>query len=62
MINETTIQRLRQNAVSLIARDQSVKTLANIVAEMCLIAERQQREITELRSQIGSLTTDSKSE
>ena len=44
-----TIQRLRQNAVNLIAKDQSVKTLADIVAELCLICEQQQHDLEQLR-------------
>lgn len=51
-----TIQRLRQNAVNLIAKDQSVKTLADIVAEMCLICEQQQRELEEFRAEFEGQT------
>ena len=50
-VNASVIQRLRQNAVSLMSRDQTVKQLANIVAELCLVCENQAKQIEELQAQ-----------
>ena len=48
----SVIQRLRQNAVNLMIKDQSVKQLADIVAELCLICEDQQKRISELSDEL----------
>ena len=48
------IQRLRQNAVSLMSRDQTVKQLADIVAELCLVCEDQAKTITKMQDRIDS--------
>lgn len=49
------IQRLRQNAVNLMIKDQDVKELADIVAELCLVCEDQQKRIGELTEELESL-------
>ena len=46
------IQRLRQNAVNLMVKDQDVKQLANIVAELCMVCEDQQKRIVELSDEL----------
>lgn len=48
------IQRLRQNAVSLMSRDQTVKQLADIVAELCLVCEDQSKTISKLEARIDA--------
>lgn len=48
----SVIQRLRQNAVNLIVKDQDVKQLANIVAELCMVCEDQQKRIVELSDEL----------
>ena len=48
------IQRLRQNAVSLMVKDQDVKQLADIVAELCLVCEDQQKQIDELKERLAA--------
>ena len=48
----SVIQRLRQNAVNLMAKDQDVKQLANIVAELCMVCEDQQKRIVELSDEL----------
>jgi hypothetical protein len=53
--NSSVIQRLRQNAVNLMVKDQDVKQLADIVAELCLVCEDQQRRIGELNEEVDSL-------
>ncbi|MDA0285273.1 MAG: hypothetical protein O3B13_11055 [Planctomycetota bacterium] len=50
----SVIQRLRQNAVNLMIKDQSVRQLADIVAELCLICEDQQKRISELTLEIAT--------
>lgn len=49
------IQRLRQNAVNLMIKDQDVKQLADIVAELCLVCEDQQKRIGELTEELDKL-------
>lgn len=51
-MNAAIIQRLRQNAVSLMSRDQTVKQLADIVAELCLVCEDQAKRIDSLQAQV----------
>ncbi len=53
------IQRLRQNAVSLMVKDQDVKQLADIVAELCLVCEDQQKQIDELKERLAGEKTRS---
>jgi hypothetical protein len=53
--NSSVIQRLRQNAVNLMVKDQDVKQLADIVAELCLVCEDQQRRLGELNEEVDSL-------
>jgi uncharacterized coiled-coil protein SlyX len=53
-MNSHIIQRLRQNAVSLMVKDQNVKQLADIVAELCLVCEDQQKQIDDLKSRLSS--------
>ncbi len=48
----SVIQRLRQNAVNLMIKDQDVKQLADIVAELCMVCEDQQKRITELSDEL----------
>ncbi len=48
----SVIQRLRQNAVNLMVKDQDVKQLANIVAELCMVCEDQQKRIVELSDEL----------
>ena len=55
-MKSAVIHRLRQNAVNLIAKDQNVRELANIVAELCLVCEEQEKLIAELEERIVSLT------
>ena len=52
------IQRLRQNAVNLMVKDQSVKQLADIVAELCLVCEEQQKRISDLDAEIKRLKAE----
>ncbi len=54
-MNKNTILRLRQNAVSLITKDQSLKQLAGIVAELCFVCEEKEKEIGSLREQLAKL-------
>jgi uncharacterized coiled-coil protein SlyX len=51
----SVIQRLRQNAVNLMVKDQDVKQLADIVAELCMVCEDQQKRIDLLNSELESL-------
>jgi len=51
----SVIQRLRQNAVNLMIKDQDVKQLADIVAELCMVCEDQQKRIGELTEELESL-------
>jgi uncharacterized coiled-coil protein SlyX len=51
----SVIQRLRQNAVNLMVKDQSVKQLADIVAELCLVCEEQQKRLCELTEELKSV-------
>ena len=53
-MNSHIIQRLRQNAVSLMVKDQNVKQLADIVAELCLVCEDQQKQLDDLKSRLAS--------
>lgn len=53
-MNPHVIQRLRQNAVNLMIRNQDVKQLADIVAELCLVCEDQQKQIDEMREQLAT--------
>jgi len=53
--NSSVIQRLRQNAVNLMVKDQDVKQLADIVDELCLVCEDQQRRLGELNEEVDSL-------
>ncbi len=55
MADSSVIQRLRQNAVNLMVKDQDVKQLADIVAELCMVCEDQQKRIVELSSELESL-------
>lgn len=55
MADSSVIQRLRQNAVNLMVKDQDVKQLADIVAELCLVCEEQQKRIVQLTSELESL-------
>lgn len=48
----SVIQRLRQNALNLIVKDQDVKQLANIVVELCMVCEDQQKRIVELSDEL----------
>ena len=48
----SVIQRLRQNAVNLMVKDQDVKQLADIVAELCMVCEDQQKRIVELSGEL----------
>ncbi|MGZ0169263.1 MAG: hypothetical protein ACKVHE_06890 [Planctomycetales bacterium] len=52
MANYSVIQRLRQNAVNLMVKDQDVKQLADIVAELCMVCEDQQKRIGELTEEL----------
>jgi len=51
-VASSVIQRLRQNAVNLMIKDQDVKQLADIVAELCMVCEDQQKRITELSDEL----------
>ena len=51
----SVIQRLRQNAVNLMVKDQNVKQLADIIAELCLVCEDQQKRISELSDELEKL-------
>jgi uncharacterized coiled-coil protein SlyX len=51
-VSTSVIQRLRQNAVNLIIKDQDVKQLADIVAELCMVCEDQQKRIGELTEEL----------
>lgn len=53
--SSSVIQRLRQNAVSLMVKDQDVKQLADIVAELCMVCEDQQKRLSDLTEQIEKL-------
>lgn len=55
MANSSVIQRLRQNAVNLMVKDQDVKQLADIVAELCMVCEDQQKRIDQLNEELESL-------
>ena len=61
-MSHAVIERLRQNAVSLMSRDQSVKQLADIVAELCLVCEDQAKQIADLSRQVEVLEAGSTSE
>jgi len=50
--SSSVIQRLRQNAVNLMIKDQDVKQLADIVAELCMVCEDQQKRIAELSDEL----------
>jgi hypothetical protein len=50
--SSSVIQRLRQNAVNLMIKDQDVKQLADIVAELCMVCEDQQKRIVELSDEL----------
>ena len=52
MASSSVIQRLRQNAVNLMIKDQDVKQLADIVAELCMVCEDQQKRIVELSDEL----------
>ena len=54
-MNGAVITRLRQNAVNLISRDQDVRALANIVAELCMVCEEQEKLIGDLQERLESL-------
>jgi uncharacterized protein HemY len=54
-MNNAVITRLRQNAVNLIARDQDVQELAQIIAELCLVCEEQEKLIAALQNRINQL-------
>ncbi len=55
MTSSSVIQRLRQNAVNLMIKDQDVKQLADIVAELCMVCEDQQKRIGELTDELEKL-------
>jgi len=55
----SVIQRLRQNAVNLMVRNQDVKQLADIVAELCLVCENQQKELDDLRAELKKVRSSS---
>lgn len=55
MASSSVIQRLRQNAVNLMIKDQDVKQLADIVAELCMVCEDQQKRIGELTDELEAL-------
>lgn len=55
MAVSSVIQRLRQNAVNLMVKNQDVKQLADIVAELCLVCEDQQKRILELSEEVERL-------
>ncbi len=55
MTSSSVIQRLRQNAVNLMIKDQDVKQLADIVAELCMVCEDQQKRINELTNELEKL-------
>lgn len=57
LVATSIIQRLRQNAVNLMVKDQDVKQLADIVAELCMVCEEQQKRIVELTEELESLRT-----
>ena len=52
MASSSVIQRLRQNAVNLMIKDQDIKQLADIVAELCMVCEDQQKRIGELTDKL----------
>ena len=56
MAASSVIQRLRQNAVNLMVKDQDGQQLADIVAELCLVCEEQQKRIVELTDEVESLS------
>jgi uncharacterized coiled-coil protein SlyX len=58
-MNSHIIQRLRQNAVSLMVKNQDVKQLADIVAELCLVCEDQQKQIDELKERLTAANASS---
>ncbi|MBI1313292.1 hypothetical protein GC176_18530 [bacterium] len=58
-MNSSIIQRLRQNAVNLMVKDQNVKQLADIVAELCLVCEDQQKQIDELKARLAKVESSS---
>ncbi|NQV24017.1 MAG: hypothetical protein HQ518_06575 [Rhodopirellula sp.] len=53
--SSSVIQRLRQNAVNLMVKNQDVKQLADIVAELCMVCEDQQKRIIELTDDLEKL-------
>ena len=58
-MNSHIIQRLRQNAVSLMVKNQDVKQLADIVAELCLVCEDQHKQIDELKERLAAESASS---
>ncbi|MDA0808421.1 MAG: hypothetical protein O2983_03980 [Planctomycetota bacterium] len=53
--SSSVIQRLRQNAVNLMVKNQDVKQLADIVAELCMVCEDQQKRLGELTEELEKL-------
>jgi uncharacterized coiled-coil protein SlyX len=53
--SSSVIQRLRQNAVNLMVKNQDVKQLADIVAELCMVCEDQQKRLNELTEELEKL-------
>jgi len=53
--SSSVIQRLRQNAVNLMVKNQDVKQLADSVAELCMVCEDQQKRIIELTDDLEKL-------
>jgi uncharacterized coiled-coil protein SlyX len=53
--SSSVIQRLRQNAVNLMVKNQDVKQLADIVAELCMVCEDQQKRLGELTEELVKL-------
>ena len=53
--SSSVIQRLRQNAVNLMVKNQDVKQLAHIVAELCMVCEDQQKRLNELTEELEKL-------
>ena len=53
--SSSVIKRLRQNAVNLMVKNQDVKQLADIVAELCMVCEDQQKRLNELTEELEKL-------
>ena len=53
--SSSVIQRLRQNAVNLMVKNQDVKQLADIVAELCMVCEDQQKRLNDLTEELEKL-------